>query len=109
APDDDEVGIMWIDRDRPDGKVFETGVAAAPRFPGVVRYRDHSPAPQPPARRPQPPIAIDHQAVDDVAGKRHAVARVLPRLAGVVRDVHLAAAGAEEESVRIGGIDDQGA
>src|SRR5207253_9322288 len=59
--------------------------------------------------RPKPPVAIDHQAVDHVAGKRHAVARVLPRLAGVVRDVHLATAGAEEEGVGIGGIDDQGA
>ena len=104
---DEEVGIVRIDGDCPNREILQALIAASPRFAAVVRNRDHSPAPQPPARRPQPSVAVDHQAVDHVTREGNAVTRVLPRFGGIVRDVNLSCARAEVEGIGIGGIDDQ--
>ena len=53
------------------------------------------------------PLRSSDEVVDDVAGKRDAAARILPRLRAVGGDVDLAAARAEVERVGIRGIDDQ--
>ena len=106
---ENEVGVVRIDRDRANGNVFEAGVAPLPRLAVIVGNGDDAAAPQSPARRPEPAVAIDDEVVDDVARERDAVARIRPRLRAVGRHVDLAAARAEEEEVGIGGIGDESA
>src|SRR5438132_2067193 len=98
---------MRIDGDRANRKIFEAFVAADPGFSGIIRDGDNPAAPKSPARRPKPAVTVDDQTVDDIAGKRNAVARVLPRSRAIVRDVNLAAASAEEKRVGVGRVDDQ--
>ncbi len=101
AADDDEAGVVRVDGDGADGKIAQLFVAHGPVHAAVVRHGHDSAAPQTPAGSPEPSFTVDDEIVDDVAGERHAAARIAPRLRPVVRDVDLTAARAKVQPVRL--------